>query len=114
MLTPMLMIRFADDPRVPGECAVWLRLRYGVPGPDESVKLIKVCSPGEPSELRLQALGVAGAEWVIQRTDTVADAARIDKAQIPAQAVAGVLKRRRPLQSLDSRMPLTVPKPLGP
>jgi hypothetical protein len=114
MLTPMLIIRFADDPVVPGECAVWLRLRYGVPGPDESVKLIKVCSPGEPSEQRLRALGVAGAEWVNQRTDTVADAARLSKAQIPAQAVSGVLKRHQPLRPLDSRSPLTVPKPLGP
>jgi hypothetical protein len=114
MLTPMLMIRFADEPRIPGEFAVRLRLRYGAPGPGESVKIIKVWAHGEPSEQRLQALGVAGAEWVIGRVDTVADAARVDKAEIPSQAVAGVLGRGRPLPPLASRVPLTVPKPLGP
>jgi len=114
MLTPMLMIRFADEPRVPGEFAVWLRLRYGTPGLQESVKIIKVWAHGEPSEQRLRALGVAGAEWVIGRVDSVGDAARFDKAEIASQAVAGVLRRGRPLQPLASRMPLTVPKPLGP
>jgi len=114
MLTPTLMIRFADEPRVPGEFAVWLRLRYGTPGPDESVKLIKVSARGEPSEQRLQALGVAGARWLIGQVDTVADAARCRQAEIPAHAVTGVLRSGRPLQSLESRMPLTVPKPLGP
>jgi hypothetical protein len=114
MHTPMLVIRFADEPRVPGEFAVRLRLRYGTPGPEESVKVIKVWARGEPSEQRLQALGVAGAEWVIGRVDTIADAARCDKAEIPSQAVAGILRRGRPLPPLASRIPLTVPKPLGP